>query len=150
MVPFLLIIFFLIIATPAETQTTELSTLSYKTFDQLAQVYSSGGTAPGLVAQMNNALGLIEEARVKRVQGDTVTATQLENQARALITQMTPQVSAAQQEAVQNSTSRIEVASVEAALIIGISTVAFYGSLAIWRWYEKEKLFERKIVAQES
>jgi len=145
-----MIIFFLIIATPAETQTTELSTLSYQMFDQLAQVYSSGGTAPGLVAQMNNALGLIEEARVKRVQGDTATATQLENQARALITQLTPQVSAAQQEAAQNSTSREELVSVEAALMIGISTVAFYGSLIVWRWYEKEKLFERKIVAEGS
>ena len=140
----------LIISTPVETQTSEVSTLSYQAFDQLAQVYRSGGTAPNLVTQLNTALALIEEARVKRAQGDAGGAIGMENQARTIIGQVSSGISVAQQEAVHNSTSRAQTTTVEAVLVVSVSTAGFYASLLIWRWYEKEKLFEMKILAEET
>lgn len=135
-------------ALSAKTQTTELPTLSYQAFDQLAQVYKSGGTAPNLVTQMNTALELMEEASAKRAQGDSATAVALENQARVIIEQASPQILVAQQEATHNATARFQVVSIEAVVVVGISTVGFYGCLLIWRWYEKEKLLEMRIIAE--
>jgi len=140
----------LVISTPAETQTTEVSILSYQAFNQLAQVYRSGGSAPNLVAQLNTALQLIEDARVERAQGDAGSAVGLENQARSIIGQVSPSIVGAQQEAVHNSTSRVQMTTIEAALVVGLSTFGFYGGLLIWRWYEREKLYEMKIIAEET
>jgi hypothetical protein len=138
------------VATPARTQTSEVSGLSYQAFQQLSRVYTSGGSAPQLVRQLNTAITIIEDARIKVIQGDTVTATRLENQARSIINTISPEITAAQQAAIRNSTSTAEFTIAEASLVVAVSTLGFLGTLLVWRWYEKEKLFEMKIIAEET
>ncbi|MGA2973273.1 MAG: hypothetical protein ABSE39_11730 [Candidatus Bathyarchaeia archaeon] len=140
----------LTIAQPSHSQVADVSTLSYQTFNQLASVYRSGGTAPGLVSRLNVALGLIENARIKRAQGDTANAVRLEDQARSIIEQLSPETIAAQQQAVHDSTLRAQVAYGEAALVVALLTFCFYAGLRLWRWYEKERLYEMRILAEKT
>lgn len=143
-------IIILTIAQPSHSQAADVSALSYQAFNQLALVYRSGGTAPGLVSRLNVALGLIENAHLKRAQGDTANAVRLEDQARSIIEQLSPETIAAQQQAVHDSTLRAQVAYGEAALVVALLTVGFYGSLRLWRWYEKERLYEMRILGEET
>ncbi len=130
------------------TQTTTVTALSYQAFDQLASVYSSGGTAPNLVSKLNSALSLIEAARVERSKGNTSNASALEDQARSIIAQVSNQIPAAQQQAVQLSNLRVEVTIAGAVFVVGLLTFCFYGCLRVWRWYEKEKLLEMRILGE--
>lgn len=134
--------------TPSRTQTTDVSTLSYQAFNQLASIYRSGGSAPSLVSRLNLALGLIEDAHAKRAQGDEAGALRLEDQARSILNQMPPEITAAQQQALHDSTLRTQFTYGEAALVVALLTLGFYGGLRIWRWYEKEKLYEMRILAE--
>ena len=132
------------------TQTPDATTLSYRAFDQLAAVYRSGGTAPGLVSRLNSALSLIETARNERAQGNASNASTLEAQARSIIEQVSNQIPAAQQQAVQGSNLRVQTILGAGAFVVGLLTLCFYGSLRVWRWYEKEKLFEMRILGEEA
>jgi hypothetical protein len=132
------------------TQTSDMSTLSYQAFDQLAVVYSSGGTAPNLVTRLNSALSLMEAARVERAQGNASNASALEDQARSIIAQVSSQIPAAQQQAVQVSNLRVETTIAGAIFVVGLLTVCFYGCLRVWRWYEKEKVLEMRILGEET
>ncbi len=132
------------------TQTTDVTTLSYQAFDQLAAVYSSGGTAPDLVSRLNSALSIIEAARLERAQGNTSNALALEDQARSIIQQLSNQIPAAQQQAVQASNLRVEIVLAGSVFVVALLTFCFYGSLRIWRWYEQEKLFEMRILDEET
>jgi hypothetical protein len=132
------------------TQTTNVSTLSYQAFDQLAAVYKSGGTAPGLVSRLNFALSLMEAARVERAQGNASNASALEDEARSILAQVSSQIPAAQQQAVQESNLRVEMTIAGAVFVVGLLTVSFYGCLRVWRWYEKEKLLEMRILGEET
>ena len=132
------------------TQNSDVFHQSYHTFVQLALLYKVGGTAPTIVAQMNVAIGLIELAREKRALGDVANATILENHARTIMGEVSPQILTAQQEAAQNSTARMQVDVLDAVLLVVVLTVGFYANLLILRWYEKEKLFEMKIVDEGS
>ena len=132
------------------TQTTNVTTLSYQAFDQLASVYSSGGTAPILVSRLNSALSLIEAARVERAKGNASNASALEDQARSIIAQVSSQIPAAQQQAVQVSNLRVETTVAGAIFVVGLLTFCFYGCLRVWRWYEKEKVLEMRILGEET
>jgi hypothetical protein len=132
------------------TQTPDVTTLSYQAFDQLAAVYRSGGSAPPLVSRLNSALSLMEAARIERAQGNASNASALEGQARSIIEQLSNQIPAAQQQAVQESDLRVQIVIGGAVFVIGLLTFCFYGSLRIWRWYEKEKLFEMRILGEET
>jgi len=132
------------------TQTPDATTLSYQAFDQLAAVYKSGGTAPGLVSRLNSALSLIETARNERAKGNARNASTLEAQARSIIEQVSNQIPAAQQQAVQGSNLRVQTIVGVGAFVVGLLTFCFYGSLRVWRWYEKEKLFEMRILGEEA
>lgn len=132
------------------TQTPDVTTLSYQAFDQLATVYRSGGTTPDLVSRLNSALSLIEAARVDRAKGNTSNASTLEDQARSIIEQLSNQIPAAQQQAVQQSNLRVQTIFGAGAFVVGLLTFCFYGSLRVWRWYEKEKLFEMRILGEET
>jgi hypothetical protein len=130
----------------AISQNSDFSSLSYAAFNQLSEVYRSGGTAPILVSKLNYALGLIEEARAKRAEGDTSDASALEEQARSIIDQLTPEIATAQQEAVNDSISRARVAYGDAVLVILVLTLGFYLTVGLYRWYENEKLYEMRII----
>jgi len=134
--------------TPLQTQTTDVSTLSYQAFNQLASVYTSGGSAPSLVSRLNMALSLIEDARTKRAQGDSASTLRLEDQARTILNQLPRDIRTAQQQALHDSTLRAQATYGEAALVVALLTLCFYGCLRIWRWYEKEKLYEMRILAE--
>jgi hypothetical protein len=148
----MLIALFLVLTNvaPSYTQTTNVAALSYHAFDQLSAVYSSGGTAPNLVSRLNSALSLIETARIERAQGNATNASALEDQARSIIAQVSSQIPSAQQQAVQVSNLRVEVTIAGAIFVVGLLTVCFYGCLRVWRWYEKEKLLEMRIVGEET
>ncbi|GEM_PF-3102417 len=148
----MLIVLFLVLTNVSlsYTQTPDVSTLSYQAFDQLATVYRSGGSAPGLVSRLNSALSLMEAARIERAQGNASSASALEDQARSMIEQLSNQIPAAQQQAVQESNLRVEITIAGAVFVVGLLTVCFYGSLRVWRWYEKEKLLEMRILGEET
>jgi hypothetical protein len=151
-IPILLLVVILTLTSvePTKTQTSEVSALSYQAFNQLAQVYRSGGTSPKLVALLNNGLVLVEEARAKRAQSDAVSAAVLESQARAIFVQMSPQISFAQQDAIRNATSRVQILFVETALTVCTLMAGLYGGILLYRWYEKERLFEMKILGKDT
>lgn len=130
------------------TQTPDVATASYQAFDHLAAVYSSGGSTPDLVSRLNSALSLIETARIERLQGNVSNASTLEDQARSIIVQLSNQIPAAQQQAVQEANLRAETVVGAGALVVGLLTFCFYGTLRVWRWYEKEKLFEMRILGE--
>lgn len=132
------------------TQTPDVTTLSYQAFDQLTTVYRSGGSTPDLVSRLNSALSLIETARNERAQGNASNASTLEAQARSIIGQLSNQIPAAQQQAVQESNLRVQTIFAAGAFVVGLLTFCFYGSLRVWRWYEKEKLFEMRILGEEA
>jgi len=142
-----ILIIVLICTTPAHSQATDETALSYQAFNQLAAVYRSGGSAPSLLSRLNSALALIADANVKRAQGDTPDSLALKGQARTIIQQLLPTIPAAEQQAAQATRLRTQWMIVEGAVVVFLLTIAFYTCLRIWRWYEKEKLYEMRIVA---
>ena len=146
----IVILFILTNASLSYTQTPDVNTLSYQVFNQLATVYRSGGSAPDLVSRLNSALSLMEAARVERAQGNASSASALEDQARSIIGQVLTQIPAAQQQAVQESNLRVEITTAGAIFVVGLLTFCFYGGVRVWRWYEKEKLLEMRILGEET
>ena len=141
---------FAAIATTAITQTSsDLPTLSYQAFGQVADVYRSGGQAPVLVDKLNQALALIQEAQFKRSQGDEANAVKLEDQARSTMAQIMSEAPAAQQKAALDSTTRTIFVVASIPVAVAASTIIFYIALRTWRRYEKMKLFEMRIVVGE-
>jgi hypothetical protein len=134
----------------ANTQNSELSILSYQAFSQLAQVYRSGGSAPDLVAKLNVALAQIQEATILRAQGNLTGATKLEGQAQSTIADVEKAIPAAQLKAQQDSTTRTLSVLASIPIVVIISTLIFYGALRTWRWYERAKLFEMRIVEKKT
>jgi hypothetical protein len=130
----------------ANMQNADPTASSYRAFTQLAQVYQSGGTAPDLVAKLNDAVAKIQEAQVARAQGNVTGAAGLEEQARSAIAEVENGLPAAQASARQESTARTLFAVAIIPLGVFVSTFIFYASLRAWRWYEKEKLFEMRIL----
>jgi len=131
----------------ATAQTSDdIEGLSREAFGRLAEVYDSGGDAPELVARLNLALELVEEARLKRLGGDEANALALEEQARVVVTEMVAEIPAAQQEAQRQSMTRTLTVLVLVPVVVALSTFTFYVALRTWRWYDRTKLFEMRIV----
>jgi hypothetical protein len=130
----------------ANMQNADLTVSSYRAFSELAQVYQSGGTAPDLVAKLNVAVAKIQEAQVARAQGNVKGAAGLEQQAGSAIAEVEGAIPAAQASAQQQSATRTLFVVATIPVAIFVSTFIFYASLWAWRWYEKEKLFEMRIV----
>jgi ABC-type enterochelin transport system substrate-binding protein len=127
-------------------QNADLTASSYQAFSELAQVYQSGGRAPDLVAKLNVAIAKIQDAQVARAQGNVTGAASLEEQARSAIAEVENAVPAAQASAQQQSATRTLFVVATIPVAVFISAFIFYASLRTWRWYEKEKLFEMRIV----
>jgi hypothetical protein len=130
----------------ARSQSAGLTSSSFQAFDQLQQVYQIGGTAPDLVAKLNVAIAEIQEAKILRTQGNQSGAANLEQQAQSMITQLESAIPPAQLTAREESTSRTILVIVSVPLAVIVSSLMFYTTLRIWRWYQREKLFEMRIV----
>ena len=124
----------------------DIIVISQETFGRLAEVYNSGGDAPELVAKLNDALQLAQEARLKRLSGDEAGGLALEEQARVAISEISDEIPAAQQQARQRSMARTLTVLVSVPVVVALSTLIFYVALKGWRWYDKTKLFEMTIV----
>jgi hypothetical protein len=150
---FLLAILLLIIPVAtyvASQEATDTTTLSYQTFLQLKTIYQSGGQAPTLLAKVNEALILIQEAQVKRSQGDAVAASGLEDEARSTMQSVIGALPAAQEHAAQQAKSRTIIVVALIPLVVLLSSSTFYAIIRIWRRYEKMKLYEMKILEKKT
>jgi len=131
----------------ANSQASEnLTALTYDAFSQIAGVYQSGGEAPELVAKLNVAIQRIQEARLMRSQGDEAGAVRLEEEVRKEILDIIRGIPAAREKAQRDSTARTIRVFVSVPAVVALSTLIFYLGLRTWRWYEKIKLFEMRIV----
>lgn len=130
----------------AQFQSNDLAILSYHAFNELATVYRQGGQAPDLTSKLNQALDLMREAQLKRLQGDNVGATGLESQARTILTDVLKDIPSAQQTASNEATARTLMIIAFIPLTVLASTFVFYLSLRGWRRYERSQLLEMRIV----
>jgi len=128
-------------------QTSEDPTaLARQAFARLAGIYRSGANVPELVAKLNVALELIQEARSMRLDGDEAGALALEEKARVAISEVLSEIPAAQEKAQSESTNRTLTVLLYVPAVVALSTFIFYAALRAWRWYEKTRLFEMRIV----
>ena len=131
---------------PSASTSEELTDSARHVFSQIAGIYRSGSAAPELVAELNSALELIREARYKRLGGDESGALVLEEQARLALSDIMNKIPAAQQKAQHEATIRTIMVIVYVPVVVALSTFIFYVALRTWRWYEKSRLFEMRIV----
>ncbi len=115
-------------------------------FAQIAQIYRIGSEAPELVARLNSALESIQEAQLRRMEGNESGASILEEQARIAVSEVRRDLPAAQQRAQYQSTVRAFMVIGSVPIIVALSTLAFYGVLKARDWYDRTKLFEMMIV----
>ena len=120
--------------------------LAFQAFTGLADVYKRGGEAPDLVAKINTAIDLIQQAQIKRNSGDGARASALEEQARTQITEVIGKTPAAQQDADRVNANRTLTTILLIPISVAVSTFIFYFALRTWRTYEKLKLYEMTII----
>lgn len=148
---FVLLIMFLFLVSSLATHvrgqaSTNPVDLSYQAFAQLAAVYRSGGQAPDLVAKLNSAMNTIQDARIKRTQGDVTDAIRLENQAASAIKDVLSAIPAAKENSARDTSVRTATVIGVISIVVLLSTFIFYATLRTWRYYEKLKLYEMRIV----
>lgn len=133
------------------SQRSDPIALSYQAFSELDEkVYRSGGEAPDLVAKLNLAVGVIEEAQMKRVQGDPAAANGLEDNATSIIQSVLTAIPTAQEQAAAHSASWNLTVLVLIPVVVILSTFLFLVSLRTWRYYERMKLYEMRIVEKKA
>jgi len=99
-----------------------------------------------LVAKLNVALDLMQNATLRRLEGDQTNAARFEDQARSTLTEIMNQAPEAQQRAESESSMRTLFLLPWIPAVVLLSTFLFYAALRTWRWYEKMKLFEMEIL----
>jgi len=124
----------------------DTQSLAFQAFTGLADVYKRGGEAPDLVAKLNTAIDLIQQAQINRNNGDSAGAAALEEQARTQITEVIGKISAAQQDTDRVNANRTLTTILLIPISVAVSTFIFYFALRTWRTYEKLKLYEMTIV----
>lgn len=135
----------------ANTQVSgDLGALSYQAFNGIVAVQKAGGNVSNLVGRLNVALGLIQEGRVKRAQGDSAATMRLEEQAHSTLGGIIDEAPIAKQSAEHESFTRALLVFISAPLIAVFSTFVFYAALQAWRWYDRAKLFEMRIVEKKT
>lgn len=119
--------------------------LSYRVFVPLQQIYEIG-QAPALVDKLNKALELIGEADSSHLRGDDATAAILDEQAKTMMNEISSETPSAQEAVQREAASRtfFVVAIIPVAVVL--STLGFLVVLMVWRWYERMRLFEMRIV----
>jgi len=121
----------------------------FQAYVGLANVYGRGGQSPDLVARLNAAIDLAEQAKVKRENGDMIGAASLENQAETEIIGVMSEIPAAQQNATQVSSTRTLAVAALVPVSVIVSTFVSYAVLRTWRAYEKRQLYEMRIIEKE-
>lgn len=140
-----------LMARQAVSQTmNDPTALSYQAFNQLTSVYRAGGQAPDLVAKLNQALEMIQDARIKQAQGDIPDANRLEAQARSNIQSVLNLIPAAEGQAIHDSNTRTLTVVASVPIVVILSTFIFYIALRSWRRYEKMKLYEMRVVEKKA
>lgn len=118
----------------------------FRAYTGLADVYARGAQTPDLVARLNAAINLTEQAKIRRENGDLVGAASLDSQAEAEVTGVLNEIPAAQQNAIQVSSMRTMTAILLDPIIVIVSTFLFYVVLRSWRAYERRRLYEMRII----
>jgi hypothetical protein len=133
------------------TQTSQdVTSLSYRAFSELAQVYRSGTKADDLVHTLNDAINLIQQATVERLTGNETGANALDERARSTIEIVLAAAPAAQREAQIQSQFRTVLIITFVPLAVFLSTFLFVIALKIWRYHEHSKFYEMRIVEVEA
>lgn len=133
------------------SQRSDPIALSYQAFSQLDEkIYRSGGEAPELVAKLNLALGVIEEVQMKRAQGDPAAANRLEDNATSIIQSVLNAIPTAQGQAAARAASWNLTVLVLVPVVVILSTFVFFVSLRTWRYYERMKLYEMRIIEKKA
>lgn len=118
----------------------------FQAYVGLAEVYASGGQAPELVARLNGAIQLAQQANIKRENGDVIGAASLDNEAEAEITSIISGIPFAQQNADQVSSTRTLTALVLVPVSVTVSTLVFFVALRAWRGYKRRQLYGMRII----
>jgi hypothetical protein len=145
----------LLLTTPPTTETSLSSTqndpvaLSYEAFSQLVRIYSAGGETPDLVAKLNTALDLIQEAHVRFANGENASAVQLDNEAQSILSGVISEIPNAQLAAAHQTSTRFTIVVGLVPVIVSLTTLSFYVVLRIRRWDEKTRLYEMRIIEKE-
>jgi hypothetical protein len=124
----------------------DVQSLAFQAFTGLADVYKRGGEAPDLVAKLNMAIDLIQQAQMKRNAGDGAGAAALDEEARTQLTKVISEIPAAQQDADRATANRTLTTILLIPISVVISTFIFYVALRTWRGYEKLRFYEMEIV----
>lgn len=124
----------------------DVGSIAFQAFTGLADVYNRGGQAPDLVARLNVAINLADQAKVKRENGDLAGAASLDSQARAEIAEVISATPAALQNADRFSTTRTITAIVLIPISVIASTFVFYVALRTWKAYDRLRLYEMRII----
>ncbi len=146
----------LLLTIPSTTETRASSleedalAQSYQAFNQVAPIYRAGGQAPGLIDKLNAALSLIEEAHVRLANGDNASAVQLETEAQTILAGVISDIPDAQQAAAHETSTRFALVVGSIPVIVGLTTLLFYVGLRVWRWNEKIRLYEMRIIEKET
>jgi hypothetical protein len=98
------------------------------------------------VAKLNQALALMDEARLKLLQGNGAEASTLQGQANSLLTDVLNQTPPVQQGAANEQSVKAWLTFGMVPVAVLLSTLLFYASLTTWRRYEKSQLFEMRII----
>ena len=124
----------------------DVHSLVFQAFTGLVDVYKRGGEAPDLVARLNIAIDLIQQAQMKRNAGDVAGATALDEKARTQVTKVISEIPGAQQDADRATANRTLTTILLIPISVVISTFIFYVVLWTWRGYERLRLYEMEIV----
>jgi hypothetical protein len=127
-----------------------VAALARQAFSQIAIVYGLGGEAPDLVARLNFALDLLQEANLKRTTGDEPSAVALETQAHEVILDVMRAIPAAQERAQKQAASKTWTVLASVPAVVALSVFVFYLALKRWRSYERTRLLEMRIVEKKS
>jgi len=120
--------------------------LTFQAFTGLADIYKRGGEAPDLVAKLNTAIDLIQQAQMKRNGGDDTQAAALDIEARTQITEVIGNIPAAEQTADRAAHSSTLAVILLIPVSVVVSTFIFYVALRTWRAYGRLKLYEMTII----
>jgi hypothetical protein len=124
----------------------DAQSLAFQAFTGLADVYKRGGEAPDLVAKLNIAIDLIQQAQMKRNTGDGAGTAALDEEARTRLSKIISEIPVAQQDADRLTANRTLTTILLIPISVVISTFIFYVALRTWREYERLRLYEMKIV----
>ena len=118
---------------PVNSQTSpDISSLAFRAFTGLEQIYHSGGTAPTLLSRLNVALGLIQNSTIEQNEGNSSASRTLASQAEAILTDIVNQTPSARSNAERESSWKTLLIVISIPTVVTISTLLFLSLLLGW------------------